>query len=113
MSEPAKKLLALVWAMRYEWIASVILVYVIVRGESLFWIAVGVGLLLALRPVSVMLFRKAIAARGRSEPRCKLCRDTGWFWAIGPNGDERRSPCVCNCDMLIPDPLADQGSKQP
>lgn len=60
MSEPAKKLLALAWAMRYEWIVAAIIVYLIVYGEGFVLIAVCVGLLIALRPVSASLFRAAL-----------------------------------------------------
>jgi hypothetical protein len=77
MSEPAKKLLALAWAMRYEWIVSAILVYVVACEEGFVWIAACVVLLIALRPVSVMLFTEAIARRARTPvaPQTLKARD--------------------------------------
>lgn len=64
MSEPAKKLVALVWAMRYEWAVCAVALYLFAYSElSAELVLIGTAvLLMLLRPISGLLFERATAA---------------------------------------------------
>jgi hypothetical protein len=63
ISRPARKLLLLVWAMRYEWVLCAIGAYAIVQLQSLLLFALTWGLMLLVSLYTPRLFSKYFQER--------------------------------------------------